>query len=83
MKPKIVIVVLFALVAGVILWRAKLGGGADTAKPNDMAADSASVKPAAQTTPPVVPQPAAEISFLYSTAILAFVLNLIAGSMSG
>jgi hypothetical protein len=66
MKAKIVIVMIFALVAGVILWRAKLPPSSEAPKPNEVAADSAGVKPA-QATPPVVPQAATEISFVYST----------------
>jgi ABC-type molybdate transport system substrate-binding protein len=65
MKAKIVIVVVFLAVAGIIIWRAT--SSPSTAPTTDMAADSASVKPAALTTAAPVPKTAAEISFLYGT----------------
>jgi ABC-type molybdate transport system substrate-binding protein len=64
MKAKILIVVVFLAVAGVLVWRATSGPSAPT---SDMAADSASVKPAGASAQNPVPKTVTEISFLYGT----------------
>jgi len=64
MKAKIVIVVLFMVVAGVLIWRATSGPSTGIAAEP---ADSASAKTAGPAAPAPAPKTITEISFLYGT----------------
>jgi Bacterial extracellular solute-binding protein len=67
MKAKLIIVAVFVLVAGIILWRARSGGSSDTAAAADGGAATLQPDPpvGASSTGPT--KTATEISFAYST----------------